>query len=94
MMDSTPRTERMRELEDDVRVARGDLASTVDELTGWFDPRTRVDSAVDKGRRLVSEATGHGSDPEERARARILLGVAAAAAAAVVAGIVGRINRR
>lgn len=94
-MDGTPRTDRMRELEDGVRAARDDLTSTLDELTGWFDPRTRASSAFDKGRRLVHDATGHGSsDPEDRARARLLLGIAAAAAAAIVAGVVGRINRR
>lgn len=93
-MDETVRTERMRQLEDDVRAARGELAATVDEIAGWFDPKTRVTSAVHRGRRLVHDATDPVADPEDRARARVLLGAAAAVVAAALAGVVSRIVRR
>ncbi len=85
--------EKMRQLEGDVRAARGDLTATIDELTGWFDPRTRVSAAVDSGRRLVHDAAAPDADREDRIRARVVLGVAAALAAAVVTGIVRRIAR-
>lgn len=85
--------EKLQRLEDDVRAARGDLAATVDELAGWFDPKTRMTAAVDRSRQVVHDATDPAADPAERRRARIVLGVAAAAAVAVVAGVVGRLAR-
>jgi len=93
MSDTAP-ADKMSQLEADVRAARDELASTVDELTDWFDPKTRVTAAVDRGRRMVHDAADPAADPADRTRARVVLGVAAAAVAAAVAGIVGRLARR
>ena len=93
-MDETAPTDRLQQLEDDVRAARGELAATVDELAGWFDPKTRMTAAVDRGRQMVHDAASPAADPADRLRARVVLGVAAAATAAVVAGLVGRLARR
>lgn len=86
--------DKVRQLEDEVRAARNELAATVDELAGWFDPRTRMTSVVDRGRKLVHDATDQAADPSDRTRARVVLGVAAAAVAAAIAGVVGRVTRR
>ena len=86
--------DKLTQLESDVRAARDELAATVDELTGWFDPKTRVTAAVDRGRRMVHDAADPAADPTDRTRARVVLGVAAAALAAAVAGVVGRLARR
>ncbi|HEY0117293.1 MAG TPA: DUF3618 domain-containing protein [Cellulomonas sp.] len=92
--DGTAPIDKLQQLEDDVRAARGELAATVDELAGWFDPKTRMTAAVDRGRRVVHDATSPTADSAERLRARVVLGVAAAAVAAAVAGVVGRLTRR
>jgi hypothetical protein len=93
-MSETAPTDKLRRLEDDVRVARTELAATVDELAGWFDPKTRMAAAVDRGRRVVHDATDPVADPADRLRARVMLGAAAGAVAAVVAVVVGRLTRR
>ena len=87
-------TDKLTRLEDDVRAARDELAATVDELAGWFDPKTRVTAAVDHGRRIVHDAADAAADPADRMRARVVLGIAAAAVAATVAGVIGRLSKR
>lgn len=86
-------SDKVRQLEGDVRAARNELAATVDELADWFDPRTRVTRVVDQGRRLVHDATDRAADPSDRTRARVVLGAAAAAVAAAIAAVVGRVTR-
>jgi hypothetical protein len=93
-MDGIERTPKMRELEENVRASRDELAGTVEELVGWFDPKTRVTSAVGHGRKLMRDAVDPSSDPADRKRALIAVGVAAALAVAVVAGVVRRLGRR
>lgn len=92
-MDGTA-PDKLAQLEADVRAARDELAATVDEITDWFDPKTRMTAAVDRGRHLVHDFTDPAADPADRARARVVLGVAAAGAAAVVAGVIRRLARR
>lgn len=93
-MSGTQPTDKLSRLEEDVRAARGELAATVDELTGWFDPKTRLAAAKDRGRQMLHDAADPAADPAVRTRARIVLGVAATATAAAVAGLVGRLVRR
>ena len=93
-MDDTAPADKLTQLEGDVQAARDELAATVDELAGWFDPKTRMTAAVDRGRRMVHDAADPAADPAERLRARVVLGVVAAAAAAAVAGVAGRFARR
>ncbi len=87
-------TDKLSRLEEDVRAARGELAATVDELAGWFDPKTRLAAAKDRGRQMLHDAADPAADPAARWRARIVLGVVAGATAAAVAGLVGRLTRR
>ena len=93
-MSGTQPTDKLTRLEDDVKAARSELAATVDELAGWFDPKTRLAAAKDRGRQMVHDAADPAADPAARKRARIVLGVTAAGAAAVVAGLIGRLARR
>ena len=93
-MSGTQPTDKLSRLEDDVRVARSELAATVDELAGWFDPKTRMTAAADRGRQMLHDATDPAANPADRKRARIVLGVAAAGIAAAAAGVVGRLARR
>ena len=85
--------DKLKQLEDDVRAARSELASTVDELAGWFEPKTRMTAAMDRGRRLLHDASDRSADPTDRRRARIVLGVAATVTAAVLSGVVRRLSR-
>ncbi len=92
-MAGTPPGDKLKQLEDDVRAARSDLASTVDELAGWFEPKTRMTAAMDRGRRLLHDASDSAADPADRRRARIVLGVAAAVTAVMLSGVVRRLSR-
>ena len=87
-------TDTLARLEDDVRAARSELAATVDELAGWFDPKTRATAAVDRGRRMLHNATDPAADPAVRTRARIVLGVVAAGSAVAMATFIRRLTRR
>jgi Na+(H+)/acetate symporter ActP len=87
-------TDKLARLEEDVRDARSELATTVDQLAGWFDPKTRATAAVDRGRRMLHDAADPTADPAVRRRARIVLALVAAGAAAAVAGLAGRRARR
>ncbi len=93
-MSGTQPTDKLSRLEADVRAARSELAATVDELAGWFEPKTRLTAAKDRGRQLLRDAADPAADPAARKHARIVLGVTAAATAAVVAGLVSRLARR
>jgi hypothetical protein len=93
-MSGTQPTDKLSRLEGDVRAARNELAATVDELAGWFDPKTRLAAAKDRGRQMVHDAADPAADPDARKRARIVIGVAAAGTAALVAGVIGRLSRR
>ena len=90
--DSTP-TPRIAEKQAEVTLSREQLAATVDALADRLDPRKQADRAAARGRRLVFDATDAAALPEDRARARKILGVAAAAVGLVVVGIVRRATR-
>jgi hypothetical protein len=87
-------TDKLSQLELDVQAARSELAATVGEITAWFDPKTRLTAAVDRGRQIFNDATDPAADPTDRTRARVVLGVAAGAVAALVVGAFGRVTRR
>jgi len=76
--------DKLSQLEKDVSAARAELAATVDELTAWFTPKTRLAAVTECGRRLVHDATTRDADPADRKRALIVFGAAGAALATVV----------
>lgn len=86
-------TPKISELEAEVTLTRGQLASTVDALAERLDPRVQKDRLVADGKRLVFDATDEAALPEDRARARKVLAVAGAVAALVVLGIVRKVTR-
>lgn len=86
-------SERMKALEAELQLTRGELAATVDELADRLNPKTQAERAVAEGKRLVSDATDPSVAPEARKRARVVLGVAGAVAALLVTGVVRRIAR-
>lgn len=93
--EQTPKisTPRITELEAEVALTRGQLASTVDALTERLDPRVQKDRLVADGKRLVFDATDEAALPEDRARARKVLAVAGVVAALVVVALVRRVVR-
>lgn len=86
-------SERMRALEAELELTRGELAATVDELADRLNPKTQAERAVAEGKRLVADATDPTAAPEARKRARVVLGVAGAVAVLLVTGVVRRIAR-
>ncbi|QCB92653.1 DUF3618 domain-containing protein [Cellulomonas shaoxiangyii] len=86
-------TPKITELEAEVVVSRGQLASTVDALAERLDPRVQKDKLVADGKRLVFDATDAAALPEDRSRARKIFAVAGGVAALVVAGIVRKVTR-
>ncbi|QGQ18453.1 DUF3618 domain-containing protein [Cellulomonas sp. JZ18] len=93
--EQTPKmtTPRITQLEAEVALTRGQLASTVDALSERLDPRVQKDRLIADGKRLVFDATDEAALPEDRARARTVLAVAGTVAALVLVGIVRRIAR-
>lgn len=86
-------SERMKALEAELLLTRGELAATVDELADRLNPKTQAERAVAEGKRLVADATDPSVAPEARNRARIVLGVAGAVGVLLVTGVVRRIAR-
>ena len=89
----SPTSDRMKALEAELLLTRGQLAATVDELADRLNPKTQAGRAVAEGKRLVSDATDPAAAPEARKRARVVLGVAGAVAALLVTGVVRRVAR-
>lgn len=87
-------SERMKALEAELQLTRGELAATVDELTDRLNPKTQAERAVAEGKRLVSDATDPSAAPEARKRARTVLAVAGGVGALLVTGLVRRMTRR
>ena len=79
-------------LEAELAKTRAELAATVDELSDRLDPRTQATHAVDSAKKLARDAVGSDpkADPEEKTRARIVLGTAAG----VLATLIARAARR
>lgn len=90
--DTTP-TPQIAERQAEVTLSREQLAATVDALADRLDPRKQADRAAARGKRLVFDATDAAALPEDKARARKILGVAGAAVGLVVFGIVRKIGR-
>ncbi|GIG28216.1 DUF3618 domain-containing protein [Cellulomonas marina] len=78
---ATPRTVA---LEAELAATRRQLAETVDELTDRLDPKANATRAVESGRKLVQDAVGSDAPPQDRNRARMVLGGVVGALALVV----------
>ncbi|WP_051274954.1 DUF3618 domain-containing protein [Cellulomonas sp. URHD0024] len=78
-------TPKMVAIEADIKVARAELAESIDELVARLDPRAQAGRAIENGRRLWTDATTGDSGPEARTRALKVLGSVAAGVAALVA---------
>ena len=71
---------------------RAELASTIDELTDRLDPKAKANELVEQARQVVKDA-GNDPDtrPEDRNRARIIVGVTGAAAIGLLTALVRKI---
>ena len=71
---------------------RSELAATIDELTDRLDPKAKAEELVEKAKQIVKDA-GNDPDtrPEDRNRARIIVGVGAAAALGLLTALVRKI---
>ncbi|WP_426593237.1 DUF3618 domain-containing protein [Cellulomonas sp. McL0617] len=78
-------TPEMVAIEADITATRAQLAATVDELAARLDPRAQAGRAMERGRRLWSDATTGEGGPEARTRALTVLGSVAAGVTAFVA---------
>jgi len=80
------------EIEAQIARNRSELAATIDELTDRLDPKAKANELVDKAKQVVRDA-GNDPDtrPEDRNRARIMVGVGAAAAAGLLTALVRKI---
>ena len=71
---------------------RAELASTIDELTDRLDPKAKANELVEKAKQIVKDAgTDPDTRPEDRNRARIVVGVGAAAAIGLLTALVRKI---
>lgn len=79
-------------LEAELAATRAELAATVDELSDRLDPRTQATHAVDTAKKWARDAVGTDpkADPEEKTKARVVIGTAAGVLATLVAGIARR----
>jgi hypothetical protein len=98
MSEQAPRTpfasDRTRALEAELAATRAALAGTVDELTDRLNPRTQATRVVADGKRMVANLTDPDASDDDRKRAMVAVGVAAAAVALIVAGVVRAIVKR
>lgn len=71
---------------------RAELASTIDELTDRLDPKAKANELVEQAKQIVKDAgTDPDTRPEDRNRARIIVGVAGAAAIGLLTALVRKI---
>jgi Protein of unknown function (DUF3618) len=80
------------EIEAQIARNRAELASTIDELTDRLDPKAKANELVEQAKQVVRDA-GNDPDtrPEDRNRARIIVGVGAVAAVGLLTGLVRKI---
>ncbi|WP_298459270.1 DUF3618 domain-containing protein [uncultured Cellulomonas sp.] len=85
-------TAEPHDIEAQIARNRAELAATIDELTDRLDPKAKADELVEMAKQVVHDA-GNDPDtrPEDRNRARIILGVSAAAALGLLTGLVRKI---
>jgi len=71
---------------------RTELAATIDELTDRLDPKAKAEELVEKAKQIVKDA-GNDPDtrPEDRNRARIIVGVGSVAALGLLTALVRKI---
>ncbi len=71
---------------------RAELAATIDELSDRLDPKAKAEEIVVKAKQLVKDA-GNDPDtrPEDRNRARIVVGVAGVAALGLLTALIRKI---
>lgn len=71
---------------------RAELAATIDELSDRLDPKAKAEELVGRAKQLVKDA-GNDPDtrPEDRNRARIVVGVAGAAALGLLTALIRKI---
>lgn len=81
-----------QDIEAQIARNRAELARTIDELSDRLDPKAKAEELVGKAKQLVKDA---GNDPEtrpeDRNRARIVVGVAGAAALGLLTALIRKI---
>ena len=71
---------------------RAELAATIDELSDRLDPKAKAEELVERAKQLVKDAgTDPDTRPEDRNRARIVVGVAAAAPVGLLTALLRKI---
>ena len=85
-------TANPEDIEAQIARNRSELAATIDELTDRLDPKAAANQLVEKAKQVVKDA-GNDPDtrPEDRQRARIIVGVGAAAALGLLTALVRKI---
>ena len=80
------------DIETQIARNRAELAATIDELSDRLDPKAKADELVEMGKQLVKDAGNDpGTRPEDRDRARIILGVAGIAGVGLLTALVRKI---
>jgi len=80
------------EIEAQVARNRAELAATIDELSDRLDPKANAQELVTKAKQIVHDAgTDPDTRPEDRNRARIIVGVGAAAGLGLLTALVRKI---
>ena len=71
---------------------RAELAATIDELSDRLDPKAKANELVEKAKQIVKDAgTDPDTRPEDRNRARIIVGVGGVAALGLLTAVVRKI---
>ena len=71
---------------------RAELAATIDELSDRLDPKAKAEELVTKAKQVVKDAgTDPDTRPEDRNRARIVVGVAGVAALGLLTALIRKI---
>jgi predicted ArsR family transcriptional regulator len=85
-------TANPEDIEAQIARNRAELASTIDELTDRLDPKAKAEELVEKAKQIVKDAgTDPDTRPEDRNRARIILGVGAAAAVGLLTALIRKL---
>ena len=80
------------EIEAQIARNRAELAATIDELSDRLDPKANAQELAKKAKQIVRDAgTDPDTRPEDRNRARIIVGVGAAAALGLLTALVRKI---
>ena len=85
-------TANPEDIEAQIARNRAELASTIDELTDRLDPKAKANELVEKANQVFKDAgTDPDTRPEDRNRARIIVGVAAAGAVGLLTALIRKI---